>query len=114
MTWDRGLQFERTDLAWRRTVLAVTAGLALAGRYLAAGNAVLGIALPTVALVCGVGMLWLFTARIRQAERVVRAITIGAPTIERMPGGGLITAVALMTGLSILAGVIFVSTSALT
>lgn len=114
MTWDRGLQFERTDLAWRRTVLAVTAGLALAGRYVAAGNTILAITLPALALVSGVGLLWLFTARIRQAEQVVRAVTIGVPAPATMPGGGLIAAVALVTALAVLAGVAFVASSALT
>lgn len=108
MVWDPGLQFERTDLAWRRTGLAATLGLVLAGRYIGAEHPVLSLLLPVMGLLVGLMLLRLATVRIRRAEAVVRAITIGAPATTTMPGGGLITVTALMATVAIVVGAAYV------
>ncbi|WP_144268065.1 DUF202 domain-containing protein [Demequina sp. NBRC 110055] len=59
-----GLQPERTALAWRRTILAIAAGTAIAGRYLGAGSTWLGMVLPLGALVGGGILLALTTRRL--------------------------------------------------
>lgn len=98
--WDRGLQIERTHLAWRRTALALTAGMVLTGRYLGAGNPALGVVLPVLALALGLVLLWRATVRIHRAEVIIQALTVAAPTPATVPGGALL---AIITGLSLLA-----------
>nr|WP_144018500.1 DUF202 domain-containing protein [Demequina sp. NBRC 110051] len=59
-----GLYAERTALAWRRTILAIATGTAIAGRYLGAGSTWLGVVLPLAALVGGGILLALTTRRL--------------------------------------------------
>lgn len=86
---DPGLQPERTILAWRRTILAIAAGTAVAGRYLGAGNTWLGVVLPLAALVGGAVMLALTTRRLHAFSDALRE---AAESGERapMPSAGIL------------------------
>ncbi len=100
--WDAGLQPERTELAWRRTVLAVTGGTVLAGRYLGAGDPVLGLALPVLALLGGLALLHAGTVRFRRLGANLRAAG-SAPAGPVMPGAamlGALTAMCLAIGVA--------------
>jgi uncharacterized membrane protein YidH (DUF202 family) len=81
--FDRGLQPERTELAWRRTGLAVATASVIAARVLepvlGTGAVVLGALGLTLAVVLLVGVTR--RARSRRAAR--------------RPGGGLLAAVVL-------------------
>lgn len=110
--WDAGLQPERTELAWRRTVLAVTAGTALAGRYLGAGDVVLGLALPLLALVGGLALLHAGTVRFRRLGADLHAAGPD-PTEPVMPGALMLGALSLMGVLIGVASAAFVLTTAL-
>ncbi|GAA2943928.1 hypothetical protein GCM10010458_31450 [Microbacterium luteolum] len=107
--FDRGLQPERSELAWRRTGLAfaVTSIVALRllpavfddARWVVAG--VVGVLLSTV--------LWTLSRRRgRRTSEALRAQGLRA----RLPGGGLVFAVSL--GLSVVgaAGIVVVLTAA--
>lgn len=84
MTWDAGLQPERAELAWRRTVLSVTAGTVIAARYLGQQNMVFGLVLPAVALCGGLVLLQVGTIRFRRINHLLRA---PAPRSESGPDG---------------------------
>ncbi|MEH1016557.1 DUF202 domain-containing protein [Micromonospora sp. CPCC 206060] len=71
---DRGLQPERTRLAWRRTALALTVVAVLTVR-LAAGRGVPGTVLAAVAVVGWGVLLWIIWGRMTGARRTT-------------PGGG--------------------------
>ena len=82
--FDPGLQPERTELAWRRTTLAVAVGALVALRLLpvvlgpsAIGIGLLGLTLATI--------LWVLAHR--RARRTQLALTRHATS---MPGGGLL------------------------
>jgi putative membrane protein len=121
--WDAGLQPERTELAWRRTVLAVTAGTVVAARYLGAGDTVLGLALPALALVGGALLLHAGTVRFRRLDAALRA-RHAADGPERpdggadegrtpvMPGAGMLGALALMGVVIGVASAVFVVVAA--
>ncbi len=64
MAVGEGLQAERTALAWRRTILAIAGGTAIAGRYLGADSVWLGMVIPLGALAGGVILLALSTKRL--------------------------------------------------
>lgn len=99
--FDPGLQPERTRLAWRRTLLALTAVALAALRLLPAALGPVGAVLPALALV-GVGSLW-WMAR-RRSGRVDRALAD-----ERgLSGGGATAVVALSCGLVAVSGLLFV------
>jgi uncharacterized membrane protein YidH (DUF202 family) len=110
--WDAGLQPERTELAWRRTVLAVTAGTVLAGRYLGAGDVVLGLALPVLALVGGVALLHAGTVRFRRLGADLRAAG-PTPAEPVMPGALMLGAIALMGMVIGVTSAVFVVATAL-
>lgn len=93
--WDAGLQPERTELAWRRTVLAVTGGTVLAGRYLGSGDPVLGLALPALALVGGFALLHAGTVRFRRLDASLRAAGTD-PGRPVLPGAAMLGALTVM------------------
>ncbi len=93
--WDAGLQPERTELAWRRTVLAVTGGTALAGRYLGSGDPVVGLALPVLALLGGLALLHAGTVRFRRLDASLRAAGADAAR-PVMPGAVMLGALTVM------------------
>ncbi|MFI7614735.1 DUF202 domain-containing protein [Nonomuraea terrae] len=75
--WDRGLQSERTRLAWVRTAVALsTAGLGAAGLSLRHGLPEIGAAGFALAALCG-GVL-LIRTRLR-FRRVQEALHAGRP-----------------------------------
>lgn len=89
-----GLQPERTALAWRRTILALATGTAVASRYLGAGSTWLGVVPPIAALVAGAVLLALTTRRLHGlADALQRADATGRPT--PMPGSGVLGALAV-------------------
>lgn len=106
--WDAGLQPERTELAWRRTVLAVTAGTVVAARYLGAENLVLGLALPVLALLGGVALLHAGTARFRRLDARLRSAGTDDGGGPVMPGAGMLGGLALMALLVGVASAVFV------
>lgn len=90
---DPGVQPERTELSWRRTLLALAVGSLVSVRVLAD---VLG----DWAVVTGLGglaaaaVLW---AVARRRHRAVGAVFAGRAPASAMPGGALLLAVALTT-----------------
>lgn len=98
---DPGLQPERTRLAWRRTLLALTT-VALAGlRLLPVAVGPGGVVPPALALL-GVAALW-WSAR-RRSRHVD-----GALADERgLPGGGSTALMALTSGVVAVSGLLFV------
>ncbi|MFD1717770.1 DUF202 domain-containing protein [Georgenia deserti] len=112
--WDAGLQPERTELSWRRTVLAVTAGTAVAARYLGASDPVLSLALPLLALVGGFALLYAGTVRFRGLNDDLRAAGEGvSPDEPVMPGGSMLFALTVMTVLIALVSLAFIVLTAL-
>ena len=92
--FDRGLQLERTELAWRRTALSVGAGSLLALRLL---PSVLGH--PRWLLPGAVGVLfagWLWVAARARARRANDALLERAQE-HGLPGGGTLLALASFT-----------------
>ncbi|GAB3652756.1 DUF202 domain-containing protein [Glycomyces tarimensis] len=77
--WDPGRQPERNNLAWRRTALGITAGMAIGARLLTAPHPWLGIALPAAAVVTGAALFAAAGVRSRRLDRDLRAVP---------PGGG--------------------------
>jgi putative membrane protein len=111
--WDAGLQPERTELAWRRTVLAVTTGTVMAARYLGASHPVLGLALPLLAVLVGCALLYAGSHRIRRLDALLRS-TAPRHASPAMPGGGMLAGIAAMSVVIGLTSVAFVVVSAAT
>lgn len=110
--WDAGLQPERAELAWRRTVLAVTAGTVVAARYLGQSHPVLGLLLPVLALAGGLLLLRVGTLRFRRLTSRLHAA--GAqPAVPVMPGAAMLGVVAGMCGLIGATSVAFIVVTAL-
>ncbi|MBL0888537.1 DUF202 domain-containing protein [Myceligenerans indicum] len=99
--WDAGLQPERAELSWRRTVLSVTAGTVVAARYLGQSHPVLGALLPLAALGGGLLLLRLGAIRFRRLNARLRAVG-SQPAEPVMPGAGML---GLLTGMCVLIGV---------
>jgi uncharacterized membrane protein YidH (DUF202 family) len=89
--FDSGLQPERTDLAWRRTVIGLVVGSLVALRLLppVLGTWSLGVALVGLFLAV---LLWVLADR--RERRTQRALLEGDTAL---PGGGLLL---LLTGLA--------------
>lgn len=90
-TWfDPGLQPERTNLAWRRTTVAMTVGALLWLRFappaLGVWSAVAGVTGALVSVALGFG------AR-KRARKIARALRTGRP----LPGATTMTILALVT-----------------
>jgi uncharacterized membrane protein YidH (DUF202 family) len=92
--WDRGLQVERTALAWLRTCLALVAVALVAFRFAAHHS------LP-VALVLLVGILGFGVVAGVLAWRRYRTSDEHLTERKPLPGGGL---AALMTAMTVLTG----------
>jgi Domain of unknown function (DUF202) len=85
--WDPGLQPERTQLAWRRTVAAVAVGALVSLRVLPPVLGSWAVAVSGAGLLAG-GALWVAAGRrARSVDRVVRS------------PGGLLPDGALLLGL---------------
>lgn len=111
--FDPGLQPERTELAWRRTALAVAIGSLLSLR-------ILPLALPTPAEVWGFapGILGLVAAcaiwlAARRRQIRVTAVLTGESS-GAAPGGGLLMALAILGTLFGVVALGFVLVSVLT
>jgi putative membrane protein len=100
---DPGLQPERTELAWRRTLLSIAVGALVSVRVLpeVLGEWTIVTGLVGVALT---GVLWIL-ARRRHA-RVTAVFRAEAPG-GRMPGGGLLLALAVLTSAGAALGMLF-------
>jgi uncharacterized membrane protein YidH (DUF202 family) len=93
---DAGLQPERTTLAWRRTVLALTVGGVVALRALPPVLGAWGAVLGTAGTVAGVLVA---VASARRQARVASALRVSEPL---PPSGGLLAAVASLVALGAL------------
>ncbi|MEU1972620.1 DUF202 domain-containing protein [Microbacterium sp. NPDC019599] len=90
--FDPGLQPERTELAWRRTALALAAGSLVAFRLLPAA---FGEAWWSLGGVAGLLMTaWLYIGARRRYRRVNEALRREGDR-ARMPGAGILLALAL-------------------
>ncbi|MGD7704622.1 DUF202 domain-containing protein [Microlunatus sp. Y2014] len=67
--WDRGLQAERTRLAWGRTGLAVTACTLVIARFVGTVSPVLGVLIAVAAMACGLMISLSSRRRHRRATR---------------------------------------------
>lgn len=88
--FDPGLQPERTELAWRRTVLTVAVGALVALRLLPATLGTAGLTAAVAGLILAAG-LWV-SAR-RRSSRTTEALLHHASP----PGAGLLLLLALVT-----------------
>ncbi|MCZ4300289.1 MULTISPECIES: DUF202 domain-containing protein [Microbacterium] len=101
--YDPGLQPERTELAWRRTALAIAVGSLISLRILPlvlpAGAGTWGLAPGAIGL--GTACLLWFAARRRQ-RRVTAVLTGAAAGLP--PGGGLLLVLTVFgTGFGVVA-----------
>ena len=99
---DPGLQPERTELAWRRTLLALAVGSLISIRVL----------LPVLgdwALATGAGgvlvavLLWVL---VRRRHRAVALVFEGRLPAAALPGGGVLLALTCVTAVGAAAGVL--------
>jgi hypothetical protein len=106
LLFDPGLQPERTDLAWRRSTLAVAVGGLIALRLLppvlGPGALVIGFA-----GLLGAGLLWLLARR--RAHRIQQALR--HQTL--LPGGGLLLGLASLTAGGAAVGLLYVAVNQL-
>lgn len=99
---DPGLQPERTELAWRRTLLALAVGALVSVRVLA--DALGGWAVASgIAGVAVAAVLWVVA---RRRHRVVGAVFAGRAPASAIPGGALLLGVALLTAAGALLGLV--------
>lgn len=110
--WDAGLQPERAELAWRRTVLTVTAGTVIAARYLGQSHPVFGLMLPLAALAGGLTLLYLGTSRFRVLGARLREAGT-RPDVPVMPGAGMLALLTVMTLLIAATSTVFILVTAL-
>lgn len=90
--FDPGLQPERTELAWRRTALAVCVGSIVAMRLLPVA---LGHGIWVLAGVIGLVAAGGFWVAARLRYRTVHHALVSHPSRPRLPGTGIIFALAL-------------------
>jgi uncharacterized membrane protein YidH (DUF202 family) len=88
--WDQGLQPERTALAWRRTALALCAGLVIAARTVAHQVPWLALELPVLALAIGIAVARAAHLRSRRLDTHLRGRASA-------PGGRLILVACVLT-----------------
>ncbi|MFD5215287.1 DUF202 domain-containing protein [Microbacterium sp. NPDC058345] len=107
-SFDPGLQPERTELAWRRTALAIGVGSLLALRVfppLARGGVELAASLAPGLLGFGFAA-WLVVAARRRYRRWYRALSTGAR--RESPGAALLLAVTVFVMTTALVGVVVI------
>ncbi|KIZ17740.1 DUF202 domain-containing protein [Streptomyces natalensis] len=85
--WDAGLQPERTRLAWRRTTLACTVAVLLAGRRLLAGGAAGPVQAGLAALLMLVWVAFVALAHRRVREMAAARHTPLTPRIALSAAG---------------------------
>jgi putative membrane protein len=94
---DPGLQPERTELSWRRTLLALAVGSLISIRVLAEALGGWAVASGVGGLVAATA-LWVLAQRRHRAVAAAFAARAGAPggSAPAMPGGALLLALALL------------------
>jgi len=104
--FDPGLQPERTELAWRRTILAVAVGAIVALRLLPStlGTWSIGAALVGLTLTA---LLWILAHQ--RARHIQQALLQGHGSL---PGGGLLLLLATLTTSGAALGLLYVVTVA--
>lgn len=105
--WDSGLQIERSNLAWRRTALGLTAALALASRFLTGSHPWAGLVLPLAAVAAGGAVMAAAARRSGRFDRWLRAREAGE-AVPKAPGGRLLFTAAVLAALTAVAGVCLV------
>lgn len=90
---DPGLQPERTELSWRRTLLSLTVGSLVSVRVLPTllGSWAIATGLTGVAVA---GVMWVLAQR---RHRVVAQVFRNEAPMKAMPGGGLLLALTIFT-----------------
>ena len=100
--FDPGLQPERTELAWRRTVLTVAVGSLVALRLLPPVLGVWGLGAAVGGLVLA-GVLWVLANH--RTTRAKDALLHDGP----MPGGSLLLMITALTTLGAALGLVYVT-----
>lgn len=100
--FDPGLQPERTDLAWRRTVLAVAVGALVSLRLLPPVLGAWSLAVGLVGLLLA-GASWVLA---RRRARLVRAALLH--TSASLPGAGLLLIHATITASAAILALVYV------
>jgi uncharacterized membrane protein YidH (DUF202 family) len=100
---DPGLQPERTELAWRRTLLALAAGALVSVRVL---PSVLGDWTIATGLggVLAAGLLWTLA---RRRSRTVAAVFRDRSPASAMPGGALLLSLTAFTAIGAALGLLY-------
>lgn len=99
---DPGLQPERTELAWRRTLLAIAVGSLVSVRVLAEVLGDLAIATGIGGLAAAAA-LWVLA---RRRHRAIGDVFAGRAPASAMPGAAVLLAVSVLTALGALAGLL--------
>lgn len=94
-TWDRGLQVERTKLAWQRTALSATGCSLVIARFVGFHSITAGVAIALVAIVGGIAVGMAASRRYRRSAQALHHATA-------LPDGRVF---AMMTGLLVITGV---------
>lgn len=100
--FDPGLQPERTELAWRRTTLALTVGALVALRLLPPALGTWSISVGLAGLVV-TALIWLLAHR--RGSRVNQALR---DDHGQLPGGGLLLLLAAVTSVGAAFGLLYV------
>lgn len=100
--FDPGLQPERTELAWRRTCLAIAVGSLVALRLLPVALGSAWWALGGAAGLAAAGLLWLAA---RRRAIVVQSALVHHEDAARGPGAGLLLALCVLALTIGLAGI---------
>ncbi|MDN5725194.1 MAG: DUF202 domain-containing protein [Propionibacteriales bacterium] len=93
--WDRGLQVERTKLAWQRTALSATGCSLVIARFVGIHSVAAGVAIAFVAIVGGICVGMGASRRYRRSVRALHHATA-------LPDGRVF---AMVTGLLVITGV---------